>query len=139
MIRTETAQLLADKLGVNDLLRSDLQPIIRDRRLWSQDLHDIISVACREMESLTGRKSTKHEQIIETLLISLSFKCGGRGLYLPKGRKLQKAIRNYWIFKDSETLSFNELANKYKLSVTTINDVIKQHKFMASTSDYHGQ
>ncbi|MCW7555886.1 hypothetical protein NX722_25310 [Endozoicomonas gorgoniicola] len=129
-----TTRLLAEKLGIKELLEPDIQAIIEDKNQWPKDLHTVAQVAMGELERLGTNKQVSR-QIVEALLVAMAFRVGGKQFYFPKGRQLKGAIRKYWIYKDSKSLSVRELAKKYQMTEAAIYDAIKQQKAIEKTAD----
>ena len=126
-IQTGKASKIADAHTVKGLLSEDLSPQIRDRSLWPKCFKNIIDIALTELEG-SSIPTDKARELIEALLISLSFQCGGRGMYLPQANKLRTRIRNYWMYLDTKELSVNEVASKYEVSINSVYSAIKEQK-----------
>ncbi|MGF1723332.1 Mor transcription activator family protein [Photobacterium nomapromontoriensis] len=68
-----------------------------------------------------------HQQVLaKTAVLALSFYCGGRAIYLPKGRRIKCALRNNEIFSQIGKYPSCVLAAKYNLSDRQINHISEQ-------------
>ena len=67
-------------------------------------------------------------------VLALSIHIGGNMMYLPRGERLQKALRNAEIFKLFDGNNTTELAMKFKLSRQTIYDILKRQRASAKAA-----
>ena len=67
-------------------------------------------------------------------VVALSIHIGGNMMYLPRGDRLQKALRNAEIFKLFDGNNTTELAMKFKLSRQTIYDILKKQRASAKAA-----
>ena len=67
-------------------------------------------------------------------VVALSIHIGGNMMYLPRGDRLQKALRNAEIFKLFDGNNTTELAMKFKLSRQTIYDILKNQRALAKAA-----
>lgn len=115
----ESAQL--DAKQVADRLDSDIR---NNNSAWSSFLTELVDVVADYQESKKGLEPDKAVEEAQNVIAVISHYFGGRNIYLPKGDRLWRAMRNIAIFKAFNGSNHTELSIKYKLSVTMIYNII---------------
>ncbi|CAD5694707.1 Mor transcription activator family protein [Escherichia coli] len=93
---------------------------------WCDSLADIVSHSVAEL-TRNGMEQPEAFRIAKQVVAAIAFYAGGRSLYLPTGRSLFVALREYEIYHrwdNGEKLQ--ELRKEYAISETHIYDIIRR-------------
>lgn len=67
-----------------------------------------------------GLARAQADALARSLVADMVEQFGGLQLYLPSAKRYRAALRNEAIVRDSATLSVEQLARKYQVSVVTV-------------------
>ncbi|CAD5845266.1 transcriptional regulator [Escherichia coli] len=93
---------------------------------WCDSLADIVSHSVAEL-TRNGMEEADAFRIAKRVVAAIAFYAGGRSLYLPTGRSLFAALREYEIYyrwDNGEKLQ--TLRKEYAISETHIYDIIRR-------------
>lgn len=129
---------MKDKLASGDLFseRDELEPLINNLhhipaaergKLWPGVLSDLLAVMCDELKRAGVGDDRAHE-LASRLSMAIGVYLGGRNLYLPSGESLKVAVRDMLIYAEFNGKNFKFLQKKYRLTKTTLYDIIKRER-----------
>ena len=109
----------------NDMMVHLNNDALHEKHYWPRDLVELSEVIRAQLK----REQVDDEQIyrqIDRILLAMSFLCGGRNYYLPKGERIKNALRDKQIYDAFTGNNHRELARQFRLSEQKIYDVIRR-------------
>lgn len=88
------------------------------------ELHGVIDSALEE----EGFEQSERLPLTEKILRALSLNAGGRNLYLPRGKALDRALRDSRIFREFTGDNVDELSRRHSLSGRQIYSIISSQR-----------
>ncbi|MDP8079576.1 Mor transcription activator family protein [Phocoenobacter skyensis] len=102
---------------------------------WPTTLIDIIDLISNELEK-QGEAPSDAQKKAQRLTILISDYFGGSSFYLPFGRRLKTALRDYEIFKNFTGDNIKSLVKIHRLSESHIYAIIRdQRKLQRQRND----
>jgi len=96
--------------------------------LWPETMRDMVAMFTNHLQKSRNLSEFKARQEARGLVLELSHHFGGMQVYIARDEKLRLALRNYCINKEFNGSNITELVQRYRLSVATIYDILKQEK-----------
>ena len=100
---------------------------------WPEGLTELASIIEESLKGV-GYEQDERLKITETTLKAMAFLAGGRTFYLPRGKKLESAIRNFHIFQEFTGDNVPELARKHSLTEVQIYSILRSQRELAKTA-----
>lgn len=121
----EDQDLFADESLPDDVLDHLDAPEIRAR--WPQALSDLIAVvaAANARAGYSPDDSRRHAYRIVQALAQYA---GGRQLYVPQGRNLERALRDHRLFMQYNGRNIAELVQRFELSENQVYIIIGEQR-----------
>lgn len=119
---------MADLFGIdsenNDIMAHLHDEALHQKHYWPGDLVELAEVIRAQLKH-EGVDDEAIYQQVERVLLAMSFLCGGRNYYLPKGDRIKNALRDKRIYDAFAGNNHRELSRQYKLSEQKIYEVIR--------------
>ncbi|RLV58609.1 hypothetical protein D5018_16445 [Parashewanella curva] len=96
--------------------------LIRNR--YPADLIAIMELFDKRLK----QEGVHKDGLADRLIVEISIFLGGRHIYLPQSKRLQKIIRDLRIYDEFNGKNSLELAEKYDLTERTIHQILKDHR-----------
>lgn len=99
------------------------------RKKWPKDMLALIALFQRALKR-HGIDEKQACGFAHVLLAELADYCGGRNIYIPRGEKLKRAIRDVDLFRDfnDHGMKVKELAIKYKITMQHVYRIINEQR-----------
>lgn len=110
---------LLDHLG-------DLQQV--DQRHWPRRLIELLDIIVACLQRLHRHDSEAAHAEARNITLALANYFGGEQIYIPRGKELERALRDKAIWNDYDGRNHNELARRYKLSIPQIYNIIESQR-----------
>ena len=111
----------------NDILANLDNDVLHQKNYWPGDLVELAEV----IRSQLRRDGVDDESIyrqMDRVLLAMSFLCGGRNYYLPKGDRIKNALRDKQVYDAFNGHNVRELSSRFKLSEVKIYNVIREQR-----------
>ena len=108
----------------NDIMAHLDDDALHQKHYWPGDLVELAEVIRSQLKREGVEDETIYRQT-ERVLLAMSFLCGGRNYYLPKGNRIKNALRDKRIYDQFEGNNHRELARQFRLSEQKIYEVIR--------------
>lgn len=109
----------------NDIMAHLDNDALHQKHYWPGDLVELSEVI-RAMLQREGVEDEATYRMMERVLLGMSFLCGGRNYYLPKGERIKNALRDKRIYDQFKGNNHRELARQFRLSEQKIYEVIRE-------------
>lgn len=96
---------------------------------WPHTLAQMMDVTCAAMVR-TGLDEETAEKLARVAVVAQANYIGGRSLYLPRGRALERALRDDAIWRASRRGNTVALALKYDLSDRAIQMIVRRQTLL---------
>lgn len=110
-----------------DLLNHLDEEALHDKHYWPGDLLELSEVIHAQLKREGVEDENCYRQI-ERVLLAMSFLCGGRNYYLPKGERIKNALRNKRVYDEFTGRNVRELASRYHLSEVKIYQILREQR-----------
>ncbi|KEQ19186.1 Mor transcription activator family protein [Endozoicomonas numazuensis] len=111
----------------NDILGHLDDEALHQKHLWPGDLVELAEVIRAQLLREEVKDDALYLQM-ERVLLAMSFLCGGRNYYLPKGERIKKALRDKRIYDEFDGKNIRGLSNHYKLSEQKVYEVVREQR-----------
>jgi len=92
---------------------------------WPQSLADFMAVTESAItRTMPDMESDSAHTLARNITISLAHYLGGRQTYLPRDVRLQRALRDYRIYRDFRGRNYEALARREGLTVTQVYNIV---------------
>ncbi len=108
----------------NDIMAHLDDDALHQKHYWPGDLVELAEVIRSQLKREGVADETIYRQT-ERILLAMSFLCGGRNYYLPKGERIKNALRDKKIYDAFNGNNHRELARQFRLSEQKIYEVIR--------------
>ena len=108
----------------NDIMAHRDDDALHQKHYWPGDLVELAEVIRSQLKREGVADETIYRQT-ERILLAMSFLCGGRNYYLPKGERIKNALRDKKIYDAFNGNNHRELARQFRLSEQKIYEVIR--------------
>ena len=109
----------------NDIMAHLDNEALHQKHYWPGDLVELAEVIRAQLKR-EGVEDEAIYQQAERVLLAMSFLCGGRNYYLPKGERIKNALRDKRIYDQFKGNNHRELARQFRLSEQKIYEVIRE-------------
>lgn len=120
-----------DMLGLdtvgNDILAHLDDDTLHQKSNWPGDLVELSEVA-RTILKDEGEEDEHTYRQIDRVVLAISFLCGGRTYYLPKGDRIRNALRDKRIYDRYDGHNIHALCREFKLTEQKLYDVIREQR-----------
>ena len=111
----------------NDILGHLDDEALHEKHAWPGDLVELSEVIRAQLKR-EGVKDDKVYRQMERVLLAMSFLCGGRNFYLPRGKYIKIALRNKRIYDSFNGKNVNELGRQFNLTPQQIYGVLRKQR-----------
>lgn len=129
-----------DMLGIDDVnnnIAAHLDSeITGDLSLWEQGMVELYDIAKQQLKEM-GIEGEQAEVYIKAVIVALSIRCGGRGVYLPMGKKIKNALQHKKIYDAYTGNNIAELCKRFKMSEPNVYAIVKEQRQIAINRRQH--
>lgn len=93
---------------------------------WPQTLVDLVEVQACALRQLKLPPTVETYRIAQAMVKSIAHYLGGRHIYIPVGRSLDRALRDAEIFRVAHRNNKADIAKRYGLTVRAVEMILKQ-------------
>lgn len=97
-----------------------------DHRRWPQRMAEMCDVLTDAFQRLGGLGKPQALDLARIGIAELGHYFGGRLVYLPRGKALQRALRDARIHAEFTGHNHHELADRYDLSVASVYKILER-------------
>lgn len=111
----------------NDILAHLDDDALYQKNYWPGDLTTLAEVIRVQMKQEGESDDAVYRQM-ERVLLVMSFMCGGRNYYLPKGDRIKRALRNKRIYDSFTGHNHRELCQQFQLTEQKIYEILREQR-----------